>query len=267
MQNGKCPMSEIIAAPVEQPAADGAPPQLTCYQLDPRAAEIVPARGDRAWMDATDNHYAYRCLPLSMANTSGWELLCPFSFQATWNGRAGIDAITVLTRNAGADAVGAFMASHFGHGVLTFHTGWLLRTSPGWALWVRGAPNDAKEGIHALDGVVETDWLPFPFTMNWRFLRPGSVRFEKGEPFCFITLCPHAMLDSVKPRRANLDDEPALKADYAKWQESRADFNKRLREGEPEARAQKWQRGYFRGVTPQGEAPSHISRRRLQPLD
>ena len=38
--------------------------------------------------------------------------------------------------------------------------------------------------MQPLVGLIETDWLPFPFTMNWVFTRPGRVRLEKGEPFC-----------------------------------------------------------------------------------
>jgi len=28
--------------------------------------------------------------------------------------------------------------------------------------------------------VIETDWLPDPFTMNWQMTRPGTVRFREG---------------------------------------------------------------------------------------
>ena len=67
-----------------------------------------------------------------------------------------------------------FVISHFGSGVLTFHAGYLFRTPPGWAVWARGAPNTVKDGIVPLDGLVETDWLPFTFTMN------GASRAGRG---------------------------------------------------------------------------------------
>ena len=38
--------------------------------------------------------------------------------------------------------------------------------------------------------------------MNWRFTRPGMISFKKGEPFCFITLIQHYLLDTVEPVRA-----------------------------------------------------------------
>ncbi|HJP97375.1 MAG TPA: DUF6065 family protein [Rhodanobacteraceae bacterium] len=263
-QPDACPMSATDAAPVA--AGPGGVPRLVCYRLGPGAAPIVPGHRDREWMDQTGDHYAYRCLPLTMANTSGWELTSPFDFEVTWNGGQELDAITARASNLDPNLLRAFALSHFGHGILTFHTGWLFRTSPGWGLWVRGAPNFARDGIHALDGMVETDWLPFPFTMNWRFTRPCTVRFRTGDPFCFITLCPHALLDEVAPERASIDDDPKLKADYAEWGRSRAEFNKLLREGDPATVAKKWQRGYFQGKDLHGDAPFHVNKRRLKPL-
>lgn len=263
---GACPMHELNV-PESEETWHGATPQLTCYQVDPRATPIIPGRRERAWMDATNDHYAYRCLPLSMANTSGWELTSPFDFEVTWNGDQGIDAITARAPGLDPDALRAFITSHFGHGILTFHTGWLFRTSAGWGLWVRGAPNFAKDGIQALDGMVETDWLPFPFTMNWRFTRPCAVRFAKGDPFCFVTFCPHVLLDNVAPKRASIDDDEKLKADYTEWGKSRAEFNQLLHERDPATVARKWQRGYFQGKAIDRDAPFHVNKRRLKPVE
>jgi len=159
----------------------------------------------------------------------------------------------------------SFASSHFGHGILTLDTGYLFRTSPGWALWVRGSPNAVKDGIVPVEGLVETDWLPFPFTMNWRFARPGTVCFEKGEPFCFITPVPHAILDSIEPVVRELSDDPELAAACKAWGNSRLEFNARLLRKEPEAIREGWQRSYVRGENPYGQAPTfHVSKRRLK---
>ena len=261
---GTCPVAHAQPAPTAGQTAGVAAPELYCYQLDPRAAPVVPGKRERDWMDQTNDHYAYRCLPLSTANTSGWEINSPIDFEVTWNGEPGIDAISARAPGVNPDELRAHITSHFGHGILTFHTGWLFRTSPGWGLWVRGAPNYGKDGIHPLDGMVETDWLPFPFTMNWRFTRPCTVRFKKGDPFCFVTFCPHALIDNVAPKRFNIDDDPSLKAEYLEWGQSRAEFNKGLHEGNPEILNKKWQRGYFQGKGLHGDAPFHVNKRRLK---
>jgi hypothetical protein len=217
-------------------------------------------------MDATSDKFAYRCIPLSIANASGWEILSPCSFRAEWNGGPHKDDLVFSASGAASDLTRR-VASHFGYGVMTFHTGYLFRTSPGWGLWCRGAPNTIKHGIAALDGLVETDWLPMPFTMNWRFTAPGVVHFEKGEPFCFITPVPHARLDAIEPIMRSLDSDPALKSAYEAWSARRADFNSRLAALEPAAVEQGWQRHYVRGETPTGDRPDfHLSKRKLKKL-
>lgn len=243
-------------------------PELTCYRVHEDAAEIVPARSERAWMDGTYQRSAYRCIPLSMANASGWEMLVPSSFQATYFGGDAIEDMQLRSMD-GDEQFRRHASSHFGYGVLTFHSGWLFRTPPGWAIWARGAPNAHRDKIVPLEGIVETDWLPFPFTMNWRFTRPGTVQFNKGEAFCFLTLMPHGVLDQVQPRVMALEDDPTLKAAHDTWLEKRLDFNVRLKNLEPEAVAQGWQKHYARGDTSLGGSPPtfHITKRRLKKPD
>ncbi len=237
--------------------------RLLVHPLSTELPELVPARSNRAWMDATGQRFAYRCIPLSLANGSGWELLNPTPFSATWNGKDDTNAIR-LEGLEGAP-LPRLAASHFGHGILTFHTNYLFRTPPGWGLMVRGSPNNPKDGIQALEGLVETDWLPFPFTMNWRFTRRGTVYFEAGEPFAFITPAPHTLLNEITPEITPLESNPALAQEYRAWRDSRAQFNQALAAQQPEAVKQGWQRYYVKGATATGESapPHHLSARKL----
>ncbi|MGO8800952.1 MAG: DUF6065 family protein [Roseiarcus sp.] len=256
---------EDKAADRAPPASGGVPaPELLCYPTEPEPPKIIPARAHRAWMDATNERFAYRCTPLSIANASGWELILPFSFDATWMGGADRSAILIHSHD-GDPRCARLVTSHFGHGVLTFHTGWLFRTPPGWALWARGTPNASKRNVAPLEGLVETDWLPFTFTMNWRFTRMGTARFEKGEAFCFITLAPHGLLDAVQPRIMKLEDDPELNSAFQQWKGGRKDFNARLQQLEPAAVAQGWQRTYLQGKGAAEEKPQfHLSKRKLK---
>src|SRR5215831_140466 len=84
--------------------------KLRVYVLEDQRLDLRPAPVDRAWMDATPERFAYRCLPLNIANAHGWELLCPSAFTATWSGGAGLDGITV----APDPATRSPAVSHFG---------------------------------------------------------------------------------------------------------------------------------------------------------
>lgn len=239
--------------------------KLTCYTIDDKGLDLVAGRPERQWMDDFDARHPYRCLPLVMANTTGWEILCPCDLTATWNGGPSEHDIRI----DGDDDSGLahwFAKSHFSRGTLTFHTSYLFRTEPGWDLWTGGPPNHIKDGIQPLCGIVESDWLPFPFTMNWHFTRPGMVSFKKGEAFCFVMPVPHASVEEFEPVVKRLADEPELKAEFQAWAESRNTFLKGLQERDPEAIRLKWQRHYYKGKTVAGAtAPdSHTARRRLK---
>jgi hypothetical protein len=239
--------------------------QLECFVITGLVPDIVPGRPQRAWMEAFEDRHAYRCLPLTMANCSGWEILCPVGFTAEWNGGKKQDDITI-TPHAPHPEFAEFVKSHFTHGVLTFHPGYLFRTPPGWSMWAMGPPNHVKDGIQPLAGLIETDWLPFPFTMNWMFTRPGKVSFQRGEPFCFITLAQDKMLEEVEVVQRPLESDAALAERYDAWARRRDDFNTKLFKREPDAVKAAWQRYYFRGEEP-GEvetaAIDHVNKRRL----
>ena len=240
--------------------------ELECYAVDPRPPEIVPGRPQRGWMDAFTDRHAYRCLPLNMANSTGWEILCPMGFTIEWNGGIHQNDITLRSDHVHADFED-FVKSHFSHGIVTFHPGYLFRTPPGWSMWAMGPPNHFKDGIQPLTGLVETDWLPFPFTMNWKFTRPGRVRFDKGEPFCFITLAQDKLLETVEVTRRSLESEDALRDQYLAWHRHRSEFSTKLAKGDPETVKAAWQRFYFKGELPEeaGPAPkAHVNKRRLK---
>ncbi|MBV1707870.1 MAG: hypothetical protein KGQ37_11760 [Hyphomicrobiales bacterium] len=240
-------------------------PELLCYREYPQPPALVPGRSERDWMEASTQRFAYRCTPLGIANASGWELLMPCAISASWNG-GNLPTDVRITSLDGDPRHAQVVAPVFGHGVLTFHPGYLFRTSPGWALCARAPPNTVKDGITGLEGLVETDWLPFTFTMNWRFTRPGSVRFDKDEPFCFISMVPHGILDQIEPKMADLAEAPKLNAAYDAWREARNAFHARLARREPEALKLGWQRDYISGRDPSGQFESlfHRSKRKLK---
>jgi hypothetical protein len=239
--------------------------RLIAHVIDGHSFTIRPAPLERAWMDATDRRFAYRCLPLNIANAHGWEVLCPAGFTAIWTGGGGKDAVQVRPDpGQAAPAMG-----HFGSGVLTFHVPCIFETDPGVDLFVTGPLNRPKDAISPLSGVIETDWAPYTFTMNWAFTRPGRlVRFEKDEPFCHLFPVARGALEAVEPTTRLLSETPDLQKRHLEWSQSRTDFNEDLAR-----RADKgpddWQKTYFRGLQPTGEpgAPAgHRSKLRLKPF-
>jgi hypothetical protein len=226
---------------------------------------IRPAEASRDWMDATPEAFAYRCLPLNIANAHGWEILSPCDATAYWTGGAKVEDVLIRpTQGEGEPPV-----SLFGQGMLTFHIPALFRTPPGWDLWVGGSPNQLKPGIAPLTGIVETDWSPYSFTMNWRFTRRNNwVSFKRGEPICFVFPVQRNALERLTPRFVRLDEDSPLAEEFRLWSESRNEFHKTMADGRPRSPAEKWQKRYYRGVGMRSDtpAPQHRTKIRLKPF-
>ncbi len=239
--------SVIVVRPLSsnRQASDARPLQLDCFLEGEQQLDIEPAPLGREWMDATGEQFAYRCLPLNIANAYGWELLSPSGVTAIWNGGPRVEDITVAHDDEDAPQ---FAMSHFANGVLTFSVRGLFRTEPGYDLWVGGPFNRPKKHAYALTGIIETDWLEFTFTMNWLMTTPNfPVRFQKDEPFCLIHPVPRGLVERFDPKYRPIDEKPELAEAFRTYRESRNAFNADLKVEGSEARKQKWQRNYFRG--------------------
>ena len=124
--------------------------EIIAYPLIERPMKLRRAARAREWMDATVDHFANRCLPLLIANQTGWDVLCPVEFRARWNGKPAKEGVEIRFRGEESELVSA----HFGSGVLTFTLGYLFRTSKGHNLWCKGLANTAKDAIAPLEGII-----------------------------------------------------------------------------------------------------------------
>jgi len=210
------------AAMGETPETTRVPLELNAYIVaDPTGWTIETASPKRQWMDATPGKFAYHCLPLVLANQAGWTIPCPVDFSATWNGKPDHDAVTFRFQSD-APRWASQIRSHFGSGILTFSLPWLFRTGTGYGLLVRGPTNYQKDNCVALDGLVETDWAPYTFTMNWRIMRRQTeVWFRKGEPICMLMPYPLNDLDEFKTSISPIEQNQALAHEFANFKHTR----------------------------------------------
>lgn len=245
--------------------------KLECFRVGAFKHRLVPAAPDRKWMDDFPARAPYRCLPMSIANAHGWDVLNPCAIEVTWNGGMAVKDLEVRIIEPGVaqDQTHHIAASHFAGGILTFHTGFLFRTEPKWNLLATGPFNRPKLNLSPLSGVIETDWLPFTFTMNWQVLVPGTYIFEKDEPICTVFPVPREYLMDVEPEIFDLKDDPVLDEEYQIYSSGRAAFNKALHSHDEETVKQGWQRHYFVGALPGGgRVDEHVHKLRLMaPFD
>ncbi len=226
-----------------------AKPMFTAYRLPHAPLALASAPGQRDWMDATDQRYAYRCLPLLIANQAGWFVLNDQPVDVFWDGSKELPGVRV--RRVDPSAPPLSITSHFGDGIVTFHIPYLFRTPAGYNLLVRGPANMPKDGVQALEGLVESDWSTATFTMNWKITRRRRwIRFERDEPICMVVPQRRGDLESLQTEIRDLSSRPELETSLSEWAQSRAKFLTGLKTGEKDAVDRRWQKDYFQGRTP-----------------
>ncbi len=234
-------------------------PALTMLLLGKSSVfKVVPAPLERTWVDRSRLMLPYRSLPRSLASQYGWVILNPSEFTARWDGSSSCYS----TRLEGAPE---FVNNNFGGSIITFHFDFFFRTSPGWHIWFRGLPNFWIDGAGPLEGIVETDWLPYTATMNWSLTRVGHpVVFEKNSPICFITPVQKGKIEQFQVQREELNSNPVPSGQFDKYKKSRSAFLEQSRVGVKSPK--EWQRHYVRRYL-DGEKTTEIIPQREISLD
>jgi len=225
--------------------------------------ELVPAPSERDWMD--QNRHAYRCLPLTIANTYGWQVLMPCDVIAEWTGGPGLPDVRIIKGDPFYQA-----QSNFATGILTLDVSYIFRTPPGYHLLITGPTNQFKDGVAPMTGIVESDWLPYTFTMNYKFTRPGRVAWSAGEPYAQICVIHANVQDNVQPVIRNITDDQQFSAQHNAWRERRTRMRDLLAQGDPTAIKDPWDKDYFVGRYADGQKTdlAHTNRVRLKaPID
>src|SRR5215471_2064188 len=118
---------------MSEPTKPADSPAIIAYEIHANTDTLLePAPIARDWMDATPVRHPYRCLPLVIANQSGWILRSTASFEAYWYGGPAKEDVEIRFRGPTDNRI----MSHFGTGVITFTVPFLFRTPPGINLWV-----------------------------------------------------------------------------------------------------------------------------------
>jgi hypothetical protein len=218
--------------------------KITAYQVIKDTLEIKPSKTTRKWMDESINRHPYRCLPMLVANSYGWDLISKSEFTAEWNGGQ-YPKDVIITKESGT----CFPTSHFGEGTITWHTGFLFRTEYPYGVFVTGSQNEPVKNITCLSGIVETHWLSFPFTLNWKFTTPSKIKVNIGDVISQLMPIKLDMFDHVEAEIKSIDNDPELKKEYEELCKHRSEFNSK-----PDRKKEEWQKNYFQGTKLSGES-------------
>lgn len=155
--------------------------------------------------------HARFCLPLTIANQTGYIIRAPFDFTVRWDGGAGLEN-TVITKAETHQEVpvdpetqepvtppekSLFVDSHFGNGIVTLNVPIQFRTPRGVNMYIGQPPNFYIDGISWMAAMVETDQLRRNFTFNLKITRANAdITIRAGEPVAWMMPYPRYFFDS-----------------------------------------------------------------------
>ena len=203
-------------------------------------------------MDDSDRRFAYRCLPLNIANAHGWELLCTTAFSAIWDGRNSMRFRTCqsgTTRNRTREQPLRKRNPDLPRPLS-------LQNRAGAFRPLRHRAGEPAQGWHCSlvgnhrDGLV-TLYLHHELAVHPR----PPQRAVRGRRAVLPTHSP-SNADSLKESPLvfrKLSETPDLEHEHKLWSASRDSFNAELTEPGSQAAQDEWQKTYFRGRSPKME--------------
>ena len=184
--------------------------------------EIRQSRIRRDWMDETYKKHAYQCMPMSVANVLGWELVLSEDVVVQWDGGNHVPKIL-----SGEFSKNGFKQVHCSIiGMVSFAMGWVVRTEDNYSTWFSGSPNFIKEDAQALSATVPTFWWPDEVQMNWKINKIGTpVTFKAGDPFCFFNVYNNTVMPDVNVSVSNLWEDKELMEQRMKYDQLKTKIN------------------------------------------
>jgi len=215
--------------------------KISLIKTHPNPPLIKQSRIKRDWMDQTYNKHAYQCLPLSVANVSGWELILEQDVVVQWDGGNTVPKVlkgeTYNNRQLTQPSI---------IGIMSFTVGWAFHTEEGYSTWISGSPNYFVDGAVPLSASIPSYWWPDEFNMNWKITKIGEpVIFPAGMPFMFFNIYPNSLLEEVEFETKNIWDDKDL-------------MNQRMSYGNAKMKKNKeepwtWMKGIKTGLNEKGE--------------
>lgn len=188
---------------------------------------IRPCTPKRDWFESHPKRNPYKCNPMTVANSYGWEIYSPTSFTVIWDGSKGqSDLNGIMFRSK--DSQSHLPSHHFGNGILTWDTGFIFKTEFPYAMFVTAPTNTSIKNLTPLSGIVETYWLPFKFTLNCKINEPGHpVTINRGDVLAQIFPVQINVFDDMEVDVKDINESPdEFKQNYTNWSEYR---NKNLK--------------------------------------
>lgn len=150
--------------------------------LEKDSFNIKQTRVKRDWMDKTWEYHAYKCLPVTITNSIGYEISAPEDIVFIWDGVDDTlpDHITILEGEK-------YCSTSRGNATLSFITNIIFETDQNVSMLHMPVPNYFREDFQVFSTIISTSW--------YRQMMPSVIKLMKankeivikaGEPLATI---------------------------------------------------------------------------------
>lgn len=173
---------------------------INVYKMGNSKAILEQTNIRRDWMDATYDKHAYKCFPVSLANTLGWSISFTEDIEFIRHSDVQMqpDNIEILK---GKDICTNSRANN----TISFDSGLIFRTDQNTTMLSITPPNYLLSGVEPFTTLMSTSFYMYPFPIAWHITKQDEViKIPAGQPV--ITLLPIS-LKSLEQTEMIIEDK------------------------------------------------------------
>lgn len=169
------------------------------------SVNIKQTRIKRDWMEDTWEKHAYKCFPVSLANTIGYELSAPVDISFIWDGVS-----DTLPNHVKIISGEDYAYTTRSNATVSFNTGIIIKSPPDITFLHMPVPNLFNDSYQAFTSLISTSFFDQEFPSAIRILKANEViTIKADEPFA--TLLPISLTELSKTelnlKDFNMDDK------------------------------------------------------------
>jgi hypothetical protein len=145
--------------------------------------KIEQSKMQRDWMDETHKGHAYRCFPISQANTVGWSVSFLHDIEFVWDGVCDTLAshVTILKDD------GKVCHTERANATISFDTGLFFKTDQNISIISIPPANYFIDGAMAFTSVISTSFFQDSYPISWKITRPNvPIKILAGTPIATL---------------------------------------------------------------------------------
>lgn len=157
-------------------------PHIEAYKRPGHKVKIEQTRVQRDWMDNTDDRHAYKCFPVSLANSIGYSISFLEDVEFIWDGISdSTDTHVKIIRGEELCGTGR------GNATINFHCDIIFKTDEDVSMLSIVPPNHFIDGAMPFTSIISTSFHNETFPIAWKITRPNTnIIIPAGTPIATL---------------------------------------------------------------------------------